>query len=283
MNRDLTDDMRRFGGLAQRSQLRELGYTAHQIRSALAAGAAIPIRRPWLATPAAHPDAVRAVNRGGKLAASSALRSYGIWVGRSSGLWVCTSPHASRLPDIYPGEHRIMTRELFPVATDVRWRVSVPDALVQTLIRGDAVDAIASLESARYQGLIDDALVRDIRNAVPRRLRRMVDRRARGAMSGIETLFRLAAEAEGWNVEIQVFISGVGHVDILIDGWLVIELDGGSHAELEQMHTDRARDAELILLGYRYHRFDHPLLMNSMDRCIDVVRQILAQGRPTPR
>ena len=54
------------------------------------------------------------------------------------------------------------------------------------------------------------------------------------------------------------------------------QADAALHADLAQMHVDRSRDAELILLGYRYHRFDHPLLMNSMDRCIDVVRQILA-------
>jgi very-short-patch-repair endonuclease len=283
MTRDIIEDMRRFGHLAQRNQLLELGHSAHQVRSVVAQGSLIALRRPWVATAAAHPEAVRAINRGGKLAASSALRSYGVWVGRSSGLWVCSPPHASRLPTLFPGEHRIMSPEQFRSSSDIRWRVSAPDALVQTLVRGDDTDAIASLESARYMGLIDDALVRDIERALPRRLRRGVARSSRKAMSGIETLFRLAAEAEGWNVEIQVYVSRVGHVDVLIDGWLVIELDGGSHAELEQMHIDRDRDAELILLGYRYHRFDHPQLMNSMDRCIEVVRQILAQGRPVVR
>ncbi|MET4639348.1 DUF559 domain-containing protein [Mycetocola sp. 2940] len=280
MTRDIVDDMARFGHLAQRSQLLELGHPAHRVRSALAEGSIATLRRPWVATRLAHPDAVRAINRGGKLAASSALLSYGVWVGRRSGLWVCSPPHASRLPRLLPGEHRMMVTEQFPNSSDIRWRVSVPDALAQTFVRGDTTDAIASLESARYQGLIDDALVRDIQNVLPRRLRREVSRSRRNAMSGIETLFRLAAEAEGWNVEIQIFVRGVGHVDVLIDGWLVIELDGGSHADLEQMHVDRRRDAELILLGYRYHRFDHPQLMNSMDRCIEVVRRILAQGRP---
>jgi very-short-patch-repair endonuclease len=283
MTRDIAEDMRRFGHLAQRSQLVELGYSAHRIRTALAVGSVVALRRPWLATRAAHPDAVRAIERNGKLAAASALRSYGVWVGRSSGLWVCSPPHASRLPHLFPGEHRITVPEHFPYPTDIRWRVSAPDALVQALVRGDETDAIASLESARHMGLIDDALVRDIENVLPRRLRRGVARSTRQAMSGIETLFRLAAEAEGWKVEIQVYVNRVGYVDVLIDGWLVIELDGGTHAEVEQMHTDRGRDAELILLGYRYHRFDHPQLMNSMDRCIEVVRQILAQGRPLVR
>jgi very-short-patch-repair endonuclease len=283
MTRDLVEDMRRFGHLAHRSQLLELGYSAHQVRSALLDGSVFTLRRPWVATRSVHPDALRAINRGGKLAASSALRSYGVWVGRSSGLWVCSPPHASRLPALFPGEHRIMVPERFPSSSDIRWRVSAPDGLVQTFVRGDPTDAVASLESARYMGLIDDTLVRDIQMVLPRRLRRSVARSTRKAMSGIETLFRLAAEAEGWNVEIQVFVRGVGHVDVLIDGWLVVELDGGSHADPEQMHVDRQRDAELILLGYRYHRFDHPQLMNSMDRCINVVRQILAQGRPFAR
>ncbi|MBG6237112.1 very-short-patch-repair endonuclease [Mycetocola sp. CAN_C7] len=283
MTRDLLFDMRRFGNLARRSQLVELGYTVRQIRNAMTDEQLTIVRRPWLAARAAHPEAVRAVRLGGKLAAASALRSYGVWVSRNSGLWVQASSQSSRLPPVRRGEHRITAPEWFEHVTDVQWRVSVPDALVQAIRNEETPDAIASLESARYQGLIDDALVRDIANLVPHRKRRTLERSRRGAMSGIETLFRLAAEAQGWRVDIQVFIRGVGHVDVLIDGWLVIELDGGTHADINQMHVDRQRDTELILLGYRYHRFDHPQLMGSMDRCIEVVRLILAHGRPVGR
>lgn len=280
MTRDLAEDMRRFGFLAQRNQLAELGHSARHVRSAIADRELLPIRRPWVATSTAHPEAVRSVRLGGRLGGASALRSYGVWVGRRSGLWVHASAQASRLPVTRPGEHRITTAERFHTDSDIRWRVSLPDALVQYFLHGETTDAVASLESARHQGLIDDVAVRDIANVLPRAQRRMIERQRRGAMSGIETHFRLAAEAQGWKVDIQVYVAGVGHVDVLIDGWLVIELDGGGHAELEQMHIDRRRDAELIMLGYRYHRFDYPQLMNDMDRCIDVTRRLLAGGRP---
>lgn len=280
MTRDLAEDMRPFGFLAQRNQLADLGHSTRQIRSAIAEHMLVPIRRPWVATSAADPDAVRSVMLGGRLGGASALRSYRVWVGRPSGLWVHASAQSSRLPPTRRGERRITTIERFPTNAEIRWRVSPSDALVQVFLHGETTDAIASLESARHQGLIDDLAVRNIANALPRSQRRMLERSRRGAMSGIETLFRLAAEAQGWKVDIQVYVTGVGHVDVLIDGWLVIELDGGGHAELEQMHIDRRRDAELILLGYRYHRFDYPQLMNDMDRCIGVTRRLLAGGRP---
>ncbi|WP_245690631.1 DUF559 domain-containing protein [Actinomyces ruminicola] len=51
-------------------------------------------------------------------------------------------------------------------------------------------------------------------------------------------------------------ISRVGEVDLLVDGWPVLELDGYSYHEDEyQFGLDRRRDRELTRRGYRVVRF----------------------------
>lgn len=281
MDRSLSADMGRFGNLATRAQLQELGYTARDIRSALAAQQLWPIRKAWVAHRGAEAKAMRAVALRGRLAAGSALASHGIWVTEVSGVWLGTPQGTSGVPPTGPGEHRLWVREHFPSNDDRRWRVSVGDALVQHISRVPAGDAIASIDSALHQRLTTYIQLDEVFARLPRRLRGLRRRVNAQSQSGLESIFRIAAEDAGWRVDIQVKISRVGHVDILIDGWLVIELDGAEwHDDDSARDEDSRRDAELILLGYRYHRFRHGQVLTQMPLCLEVVRAILAEGRP---
>ena len=281
MNRALSTDMFRFGNLATRSQLRGLGYSDRDIHRAIEQNTLRPLRQSWLAHPGADAQAMRAVALRGRLAASSALISLGVWVTSPSGLWLGTAIGSSRVPPTNPGEHRIWVREHFPSADERRWRMSVSDALEQYARLGSAPDVIASIDSALNKRLITESRLDEIFARLPRRVQRLRRRVDRRSQSGLETLFRVAAEDAGWKVDIQVQISRVGHVDILIDGWLVIELDGSEwHDTPEAQEEDRRRDAELILLGYRHHRFRYSQVRYRMPLCLEVVRAILTGGRP---
>lgn len=281
MVRSLSEDMARHGYLATRSQLRALGYSDRDVRRAIDDGRLSPIRRRWLAHPGADWRASRAVALGGRLAAASALASHGIWVTRPSGLWIASAPNASRLEPTVAGEHRLWVPERFPESSDRQWRVSVRDAVAQFVRLGSESDAIASIDSALNKRLLTADDVDEVFETVPRRLRRLRRSVNGKADSGLETLLRLAAEEQGWRVDLQVRIPGVGRVDILIDGWLVIELDGGQwHDDEHSQDEDRRRDAELVLLGYRWHRFRHDQVLNRMPVCLEVIRALLAGGRP---
>jgi very-short-patch-repair endonuclease len=84
-------------------------------------------------------------------------------------------------------------------------------------------------------------------------------------------------------VEVQVSLPGVGRVDLLIDGWLVIELDGGKwHDDEASQDEDRRREAEMTLLGYGWHRFRYKQVVEDLPGCLDVIRTKLASGRPIP-
>ena len=53
----------------------------------------------------------------------------------------------------------------------------------------------------------------------------------RGAESMLETLARTYFRQAGISVETQVHIDGVGYVDLLLEGRLIVELDGRHHGE----------------------------------------------------
>lgn len=283
MQRSLSQDLFRFGNLATRSQLRSLGHTDRSIRRAIAARELWPLGRRWVACLNADPSATRAVALGGRLAAASALRSYGVWVTRSPGLWVASPQRASRLTQPGPGERRLWVREFFPVTDERLWRMSLRDSLAQYARIASAEDAIAAFDSALNSGLLRQADLADVLEHLPRRCRRLVQRTNRRAESGLETLLRLAALAEGWGVEVQVSINGVGRVDLVIDGWLVVEADGAEwHDDVVSQDEDRRREAQLVMRGYRWHRFRYGQVLEQMPLCIQVIRTILASGRPVP-
>ncbi|MDQ0893322.1 hypothetical protein [Agromyces ramosus] len=282
--RDLPSDLGRFGGLATRAQVRGLGHTSYSIRAAIAGGHVAAVGRDWIAVDDAPPAAVRAVSRRGVLGGASALETSGVWVTRSTGLCIATPHSASRLPALGPGEHRVWCRTLSPRGA-IAWRATVEDALAQyipTLVDPDHV--VATIDSAFNRRLLARSDLDRLFARLPRRcrrLRRAIDGRAE---SGLESLLRLACEREGWHVEIQVAVDGVGRVDLLIDGWLVIEADGSRwHDSGEATRRDRARNGALVLRGYRWHRFGYEQVMYDLAGCVEVIRALIDGGPPRAR
>lgn len=57
-------------------------------------------------------------------------------------------------------------------------------------------------------------------------------------------------ECAGIRVETQVHVEGVGHVDLLLEGRLIVELDGRHHGEWAQVKKDQRRNNRSVLLGH---------------------------------
>lgn len=282
----LADDMNQLGGLARRRQLEQLGHSARRIRAAIESRALRVVGRSWVATPSVRPDAMRAVELRGTLGGASALASYGIWVPHEVPLCVATAHSASRLPPVLGTEWRLRVPGTAKAAHPraAQWRVSIEEALLQharSCLDGDQI--VASFDSALHSGAVSRQWLLAISDGMPRRIRRLLMHVDGRSESGLETLLRLAFEREGWSVELQVRIDGVGRVDLLINGWLVIEADGKAwHDDPTSAQRDRLRNAALVLRGYRWHRFGYEQVMFDLDGCVAVVRALLASGRPRP-
>lgn len=280
MGRDLGKDLARAGGLTTREALTALGHSEHSLRLATKTGRATIPRRGWIGCAAAAPEAMRAVQLGGRLGGRSALQSYGIWVDDGPLVDSC-SPSASRLPELRTGEVRTRRRTKFAESGATPWRVSVRDALLQLSTMVDRSSLIASLDSALYTRKLHPTQLAGLIAALPERLRSVRHEIDARAMSGTETKLRLACVAAGMRVQIQVSIPSIGIVDLLIDDWLIVEVDSKKHHdEPIQQHKDRVRDGSAVLGRLGHERFDYALIQYELPWCVEVILARLAEGRP---
>ncbi|WP_240640447.1 hypothetical protein [Microbacterium sp. 10M-3C3] len=269
-----------------RSQLRGQGMSNTAIASAVATGAIIRARRDHYVVGGAPESIVRAVRVGGRLACTSLLALLGVFVLHRQPLHVHLPHNASRMRAPHDRFRRLGPR----ASRDVRlhWHpltdapgqsatVSVLDALAQSVLCQPPRAAIATLDSAMHLGVIVEADLAEIFRRLPPRfatLRRLVDGRAE---AGSETIVRLLLRAVSDDVRIQVQIVGVGRVDLLIDGWLVVECDSREfHGGWEEQERDRRRDLLLAAAGYTTIRPTARMVFDEPHLVLEAVRGLLA-------
>ncbi len=85
-------------------------------------------------------------------------------------------------------------------------------------------------------------------------------------------------------MQTQQVLAPAGRVDFLIDGWLVVELDGyETHERIGQFTEDRRRDAELAGQGLVSLRFTFDQVVRNRSWFVQTVRATWARGRPGTR
>jgi very-short-patch-repair endonuclease len=243
-------------------ELREQGWTKRQVTAAVADGRLLAVRRGHFAAPGTPPDLVRAMRVGGPATASTAAAAYGFWTPPDPPLSVAVAENAPRLRD--PDDagrpldagpavqvHRLATLPRGASITGVLPVVLVLQHLLQTT---PGAFAVASIDSALRHRCIrpDDLAVLAAR--LPDHLRLLVSAVDVRCESGIESVARYLLQSLGLRVEPQVSIPGVGRVDLLVEGRLIVELDGREYHE-GRFAGDRARDATAASQGYRTLRF----------------------------
>lgn len=93
--------------------------------------------------------------------------------------------------------------------------------------------------------------------------------------SGIETLLRLAMRRAGLRVESQAVIEGVGRVDFLVEGRVIVEADGRNfHSDPVSFASDRRRDRAAVALGLPVLRFTYAEIVGDSAECARQVREV---------
>ncbi len=161
------------------------------------------------------------------------------------------------------------------------FRVSLRDAILQHARVVDRAEIIATLDSALHHGLLALFELAELLAALPERVRPSLGELDSSSMSGTESLMRVDLRAQGYRVETQASIRKVGQVDLLVDGWYIVECDSHEyHDSYTQQTTDRRRDGEATLAHYGSARFTYSQVMFNRAWCLRVVATGLQAGRP---
>ena len=142
---------------------------------------------------------------------------------------------------------------------------SIGTVLERVLVCMPLKVSLPMLDAARNRGLYDVSTltIPPTGSRLPH-LREALSLSSDRARSILETVARLQLIDMGLRPQVGVWIEGVGEVDMIILGFIVIEVDGWAfHSSKEQREKDLKRDRELLRRGYVVLRFTYDDVMNG--------------------
>lgn len=256
--------------------LAEAGLSRRQVTAHIAAGRLIRVRKGWHLPAGTPPTLISVARLGGRLDCVSLLRQLGVFVLEKQQIHMQLDPLASRVPTPPDGVVRHWRPSSMPREALVTTFV---EALAQAVRCQEPRAAIAALDSAWHLGLVDEEGIAEVFSRLPRRYRRLRGLLDRRSESGPETLVRLMLRALGCRIDVQPSIRGVGRVDFLVDGWLIIECDSEEfHSGWAGHKRDRRRDLEAARLGYTTLRLLAEDIMWNRDRVQSALKEVIARG-----
>lgn len=263
-----------------RSELLSSGMSPKDITSAVRAGVLMRLRRDRYAAVDVDDDVAEAVRIGGRLSCLSLLKAIGVFVLRCDSLHVHVRPGTSRIRrplstdtvlhwDVWSGREGSLHVVALLDAIRHSVRCQVPRA------------AVATLDSLLHHGLVTRRQMESVFEAMPARFGVLMALVDPSAESGPETFMRLILRGLGVAYETQVEIPGVGRVDFVVDGWLIIECDSKEfHEGWDKQIEDRARDIAAARRGYVTIRPIANDLMHDAANVRSSVAEVLGALRP---
>ncbi|MFJ4167337.1 DUF559 domain-containing protein [Microbacterium sp. NPDC089698] len=255
---DPSTTLDRLGGIARGRQLQRFGLSRRALADAVAQDRIRRVRPGVFAVPSLPAAVVTAAAHGGALTCGPALRHHGMWVlddRETPHVWLGRNGRSHPHPGCTCVAHFFEGPTRFGV-------VDVETALLHLYRCGGDEAFFASYESAWRRGHLSRAARNRIRDALPEAARWLVDVARGDADSGLESLLRLRLHLLGIRLDCQMRIPGVGIVDIVIAGRLILEADGKeNHDGRSARHKDLVRDAAASRLGYETLRFDYAQIL----------------------
>ncbi len=89
--------------------------------------------------------------------------------------------------------------------------------------------------------------------------------------------------ANGIGYDAQVYLPGIGRVDFLIEGFLIVEVDGFAfHSSREAMRRDLGRNNASTLRGFAVLRYMPEHIWFEPERVLAEIRAVLGHGTREP-
>lgn len=241
-----------------RTELIGAGYTDRRLAAAVGEGRLRRLRGGVYCGPALQSDVQRAAQAGGRLTCISELDRRGVWVLRDGRLHVHFQSQTTRAGS------KAAARHWQPLLQEpaLAW-VSVFDAVVHAVHCQPRLSALAALDSARNLGMVSTEEVERLAR-LSQRARLIANGSDARAESGLETAVREILRAIGVSCELQVTFEGIGRVDVVVAGAVVVEADGDRHhTDLAQRRRDRRRDALLTAINRPVLRFGYDQILGQ--------------------
>lgn len=269
---DLANYLKYAGSVARTGTLLQAGFSERTVRNAVSAGEMVRLRHGVVALAGAAPDLVAAVLANGLLSCASAAPHLGVWRLHAPERLHLLCRHGAAAGVVIHRGSLVPPEFPRPVA-------GLSDTLLHALRCLPPVDAAVMVESALSQGRTTLDYLRERlpgnRNGAARRVLELVDGTADSA---IEVVARLLFRGQGIYTQTQVELPGIGCVDFLLEGFLIVEIDGSTHLEPTQVKKDRRRNNASTLTGYAVLRYEYQDVVYNPQKVIDEVWQVL-RGR----
>ncbi|GAB3282206.1 type IV toxin-antitoxin system AbiEi family antitoxin domain-containing protein [Sinomonas notoginsengisoli] len=269
---DPLEYLRSLGGVARTATLLRAGITKRQVAS-LAEFGSKPVRG-VIALPDSNPDFHFALVHNGLLTCGSAAQWHGLWIRDRPVRRHLAVVHARITGFTAHRTIRLPGHETLPVA-------SVEDTVLHALGCLPVHEAVSVAESAVRAGRVDRGMLeRMLTSSRNTRARRALSLVTGTADSQPEVEARLLFASRGWRVESQVIVANVGRVDFIIEGIIIVEIDGHAfHGARDAFVEDRRRMNEALLLGYVTLRYPPEVVWRDPERILRDVEDLLLNWR----
>lgn len=264
------DYLAQVGGVARTGQLLAAGYSRTEI-SRLAAVARQP-RRGVFVLPKCQPEFEAAVRNNARVSCASAAGHYGLWLRDTPAQHHLACNHGRGHGFVRHRTVRFDGHPTLPLA-------AVEDVVLHaiTCLAPPASTAIAT-SAMRLHGvpleLLKAQLTAD-RSGQALKALHQLDLRAESIVEvDAQHLFR----ANGIGYDAQVYLPGIGRVDFLIEGYLIVEVDGFAfHSSRESLRRDLGRNNASTLGGYAVLRYMPEHIWFEPERVLAEIRAVLGR------
>ncbi|WP_375388166.1 endonuclease domain-containing protein [uncultured Amnibacterium sp.] len=248
------------------AELHQRGFARTTITGMVDTGRLIPIRQGLWAEPGAPDELVRAARAGGAATATTGAAALGLWAPDDGITHLAVPAGASRLRD--PDDASLPLVQGDGVCVHWTKRMpsprTLPDRIAPLLlVLEHAVRclrpelAVAIIDSALHQRRLRASELPLLAASLPARLRHIVLAADGRADSGLESIVRYLLEQSGIPLLVHPILAGIGEVDLLVGGRLIIETDGKRYHLGAAFEHDRQRDLTATIDGYRTLRLTY--------------------------
>jgi hypothetical protein len=265
-------------------QMLATGWSCNGLAAAVRSGDLLRPRVGHYCGRATPKDLVRAVRVGGAATATTAARELGLWVPPDPRLHVAVPLNSPRLRDPDDSAIPLGSREDVVVHWTPRMRSSRTSTgvapLLEVLAHGfESLPpelALALVDSALHERFLRPDQLPALAALLPEGLRPVLAHADGRADSGIESVARYLLVLLGLRVEPHVRLPGIGEVDLLIEGRLIVEADGREWHDGDAFERDRRRDLVAARTRYRTLRFTWRQVLFQWPSVRDAVLAALA-------